>query len=364
MEKAMSLISCLDEDGNIDPLKYRELRKFGDACDDEDQVADSDDDHGNNRTGKKRKFLKGSYEGYDPQAALGSEWYLRYMKNPRHRQNRKHFKTFRRRFRMPFEAYLDLLKEARENDWFPNCEKCNALGQKCVPLEILILGALRYLGRGWTFDDLFESTGVSEVVHRVFFKAFVKACRIHLYPKWVKRPETSEEIEDCMSEFKEAGFDGCIGSVDVTHIILEKCHSRLKNQNTGSKDSHTTRAFQIVVNHRRQIIASTVDYPGRWNDKTVVRLDGFVNDIQRGLYLKNNKFTLLDGEGNVKNYTGAWILVDGVYLNWSTLICPFKETISIKEQRWSRWAESMRIDVECTFGILKGERLFFVITFT
>jgi hypothetical protein len=53
-----------------------------------------------------------------------------------------------------------------------------------------------------------------------------------------------------------------------------------------------------VVNHRRQIIASTVGYPGRWNDKTVVRFDGFVNDIQRGLYLKNNKFTLLDSEGN------------------------------------------------------------------
>jgi hypothetical protein len=57
MEKAMSLINCLDEDGNIDPLKYRELRKFRDACDDEDQVADSDDDQGNNWTGKKRESI-------------------------------------------------------------------------------------------------------------------------------------------------------------------------------------------------------------------------------------------------------------------------------------------------------------------
>ena len=91
-----------------------------------------------------------------------------------------------------------------------------ALGDMGISLDILILGALRYLGRGWTFDDLYEASNVSEEVHRKFFKVFVIACRIHLYPKWVKRPITPEEIEDCMSEYVQAGFDGCIGSADDT----------------------------------------------------------------------------------------------------------------------------------------------------
>ena len=72
------------------------------------------------------------------------------------------------------------------------------------------------MGRGWTFDDLFESTGVSEEIRRKFLKDFTIVCRTYLYPTWVKRPETEAEIEDCMSEFKQAGFDGCIGSADVT----------------------------------------------------------------------------------------------------------------------------------------------------
>ena len=173
----------------------------------------------------------------------------------------------------------------------------------------------------------------------------------------MKSPQSTEEIADCTSEFAEAGFSGCIGSADVTHVILQKCHARLKNQNSGGKDSHTTRAFQIVVNHRRQIIASTVGYSGRWNDKTIVRFDGFITDIQRGLYLNDNVFSLIDDEGNEVQYKRAWILVDGGHLNWSCLICPFKNTISIREQRWSRWAESMRKDVECTFGILKGKNI-------
>ena len=122
----------------------------------------------------------------------------------------------------------------------------------------------------------------------------------------------------------------------------------------GAKSSLTTRAYQIVVNHRRQILASTVGYPGRWNDKTIVRFDCFATNIHEGKYLGKNEFNLLDDKGKEVSYRGAWILVNGGYLNWSSLICPFKEAISMKEQRWSRWAESVRIDVECTFGILKG----------
>ena len=144
---------------------------------------------------------------------------------------------------MEYDSYTDLVKEARDGDWFPQYQGYNSIGQQGICLDILILGALRYLGRGRTFDDISEATNISEEVHRRFFQDFTLACREHLYPKWVKRPETKEEVEETMSEFKEAGSDGCIGSADVTHVTLEKCHSCLKNQHLGSKSSHTTRAF-------------------------------------------------------------------------------------------------------------------------
>lgn len=347
MANSMTLKDCFGEDGELEFEKFLDLRKRREQIQLNDEVAEA-------VPPKKMPFRTRNNNGYNPNDCLESEWYRRYVKFPDHPLNKKHINLFRRRFRMPYDSFKDLVQEAREDNWFPNYEKPNALGHIGICLEILILGALRYLGRGWTFDDLYEATSVSEEVHRRFFKAFVSACRLHLYPKWVKKPETPEEIEDCMSEYVEAGFDGCIGSADVTHVILERCHYKLKNQNLGGKSSHTTRAYQIVVNHKRQIIASTVGYPGRWNDMTIVRFDGFVTDIHSGKYLQDHKFKLQDSEGNEENYTGAWILVDGGYLNWSTLICPFKHTQSKKEQRWSRWAESMRKDVECAFGILKG----------
>ena len=74
----------------------------------------------------------------------------------------------RRRFCLPDHSFLDFVEEAREGDWFPRWSGTDAAGKKASPLELLILGSFRYLGRGFTFDDLEEATGISEEVHRFF----------------------------------------------------------------------------------------------------------------------------------------------------------------------------------------------------
>lgn len=55
-----------------------------------------------------------------------------------------------------------------------------------------------------------------------------------------------------------------------------------------------------------------------------------------------------------KTYKGPWIIEDNGYLKWSTTVPPIKVTANEMERRWSHWLESLRKDVECTFGILKG----------
>ena len=73
--------------------------------------------------------------------------------------------------------------------------------------------------------------------------------------------------------------------------------------------------------------------------------------------MQYNIFELWDrseiGELIKVKYRGAWLVVDNGYLNWGVTIPPMKNTVYISETRWSAWLESMRKDVECTFGILK-----------
>jgi hypothetical protein len=108
-------------------------------------------------------------------------------------------------------------------------------------VELLLLGTLRYLDRGWTFDDCEESTAIDKDVHRCFFHIFICFGYSVLYPKWVITPVHSSEAQSNMREFNLAGFPGCVGSCDCTHIVSERCEYHLKNNYLGAKSSLTTR---------------------------------------------------------------------------------------------------------------------------
>jgi hypothetical protein len=98
--------------------------------------------------------------------------------------------------------------------------------------------------------------------------------------------------------------------------------------------------------------------PGQWNDQSMVRLDTFISGICDGTVLNDVDFELLthDKTGNIKilRFKGVYLICDNGYLSWSCTVPPFGNSIDINEIHCSKWLESMRKDVECTFGILKG----------
>ena len=100
-----------------------------------------------------------------------SWWYILYVACPQ-THCRRFLKKFRRHFRLPYNEFTGLVERARSENWIPRwtAAKENSIGGiKSSPLKLLVLGSLRYLGRGFTFDDCEEATAISEEVHRVFF---------------------------------------------------------------------------------------------------------------------------------------------------------------------------------------------------
>ena len=47
-------------------------------------------------------------------------------------------------------------------------DSCTIAGKESYLIELLLLGTLRYLERGWCFGDLAEATCISEEVHGKF----------------------------------------------------------------------------------------------------------------------------------------------------------------------------------------------------
>jgi len=153
-------------------------------------------------------------------------WYKLYIVSP-HLINPKFHHTFCRRFRVPYGTFLKLLKKVTDHPLFSRWHLSKIVTQpKLAPIGLLLLDSLRYLGRGWTFDDLEETTGISEEIYRLFFHKYIKFGREVLYPRYVKYPKNLEEAKTHMHEFNVAGLNSGVGSMDACHVTIEKCSHR------------------------------------------------------------------------------------------------------------------------------------------
>jgi len=318
------------------------------------------------RKRKKAEGTNGMMYVMNPDGSLrhgkphDSLWWVNYACMSKEDLTRRQLRKFRRRFRMPFEEWKKFVEVMNTHELFVTWRRgkrdcCKKLSS---PIELLSLGALRYLGRKCTFDDLEEWTFISERTHERFFEKFIQYGATTLFDKYVLTPSTPDEIKSHMKEMMEAGFPGGGGSTDATNVIIINCRYGLRQIHLGHKLSKTARGYNITVNHRRRILATTSGHPSRWNDKTIVLFDDFIVGLHDGCGLDDYIFFLLerDENGDIRKveYHGVWVLVDNGYLAWSVTIPPYKYTNHLSEIRWSQWLESMRKDVECTFGILKS----------
>jgi len=83
-------------------------------------------------------------------------------------------KKFRERFRLPYPNFLQLVVSVSKSELFDGWCGHKRNNKQASPIELLVLGSLRYLGCGWTFYDVEENIAISKEVHRTFFHRFVE----------------------------------------------------------------------------------------------------------------------------------------------------------------------------------------------
>jgi hypothetical protein len=101
-----------------------------------------------------------------------SAWWEDYIDDPQP-GNQHWAKEFRQNFCLPYASYvmiLDMISSDQSKGLFDrwktnsNCNESENKNNKNVPpIELLLLGSLRYLERGWTFDNMRDVTYISRV---------------------------------------------------------------------------------------------------------------------------------------------------------------------------------------------------------
>ena len=93
---------------------------------------------------------------------------------------------------------------------------------------------------------------------------------------------------------------------------------------------------------------------GTRNDMEIVKSDPYIDLLTTNRLYTKTKWLYYDTSGNVCREKGMYLICDNGYLRWPTTICPFTQVkVSSAEGYFSTNIESVRKDVECTFGILK-----------
>ncbi len=151
------------------------------------------------------------------------QWWGMFINNYLMLEDSSMWTKFWVRFRIPYSNYLELLQWIRDDTRFACWCGAKSNNKMSSPIELLVLGSLRYLACGWTFDNIEEQTAIFREVHGTFFHAFINYCSTSLYSRIVLTPVHLPEARSNMTEYEVAGFPGCVGSTDCTHVTTERC---------------------------------------------------------------------------------------------------------------------------------------------
>jgi hypothetical protein len=196
--------------------------------------------------------------------------------NSIHDESTRDGKYFRRRFRIPFALYTELVQAMINEGWFagfgPNGEgmldATKTEKGRGASLWVKVLSVLRILGRGVVFDECFDGSGCSESMLQSFVHHFVQVFSSRMLHCAVCPPKNSEELRVQLSIYERLGLNGAFGSSDVTHFPLGKCPRSYANMCTG-KAGKPTLAYSITCSHATRIDHCTSGFPGSTkNDKS------------------------------------------------------------------------------------------------
>jgi len=257
-------------------------------------------------------------------------------------------------FRMLLYEVTDIVSCFLAEGWIGLSHHCWSSDRLQIKTELLVLGSLVMLGGTLQlFRQLKPLTHICSSDHSNFFLMLVERIA-SISHEYVFMPRILEELEPIMQQYEEEGLPGVAGSVDVVHVKRANCPAGDFNRSKG-KDSYPSLAFECITDYDRRILGVFIPQFGSNNDKHIVKIDDNICLLNED-WLSQVEWKYYAQDGSASSSTGVYIICDNGYICWPTTICPFMglQMNGRLEDYFSSEVESLRKDVECVYGILKG----------
>ena len=259
--------------------------------------------------------------------------------------------AFRSHFRVPLITIDHLTETFITNGWVEATQRCHSHHMLITRTNLFIMCSLEHLGNRRPHVQFETETNMSYTEHRNFFNMFIQRM-YSIRRDYISFPSTVQELCSTVNDYAGQYLPGACGSIDVVHVKWSRCPAGDYNKCKG-RESFPSVAFECVTNNRRRILGIAPIQFGSRSDKHIVRLDPTVGRIRHGWY-KDVKWQYRTMEGELKTAKGVYLICDGGYLRWKSLMCPYAGSPETgRRGYYNSNLESIRKDVECTFGILK-----------
>jgi hypothetical protein len=255
----------------------------------------------------------------------------------------EHGNLFNRAYRMKYEAFVKLVGHLtphipRPAEKFKNCPNGH------IPNELKLAVALRYFAGG-SVHDIKIAHGVSKTV--VYDSVWVVVNAVNdcnLFQ--MEYPSCHEEQRQIAKEFENrsmAGFTNCGGCIDGMLLVLEKpTNDECDRVQVDSGKFYCGRKgkfglnMQAVCDARRRFLDVSLRNPGSASDYLAFITSDLKHDLGTKGFLAEN----------------LCIYGDNAYVNNSYMAVPFLNTQSGVKDDYNFFHSQVRINIECSFGIL------------
>jgi len=148
---------------------------------------------------------------------------------------------------------------------------------------------------------------------------------------------------------RKKGFPGALFSWDRKHFPWKNCPQQLAGQYQGhAEGGKMTMILESISDFRRYLWYVNFGDPGSLNDLNVLDKSSILGTMLIGKFdLRTDMYEI---NGNMRNWN--YFLVDGIYPNWAIFVNSYQET---SDPRMRKFAEGVRKDIECAFGVLVQE---------
>ena len=151
-------------------------------------------------------------------------------------------------------------------------------------------------------------------------------------------PVTVEQLSIINETYKRRGFPGTCDNMDGVQMLWDACPYQLRVTFTG-KEKRPTVGFNCTVDHDCKFLYMGELFTGRFNDKTKVRYDKYVQKLRTDEF-KDVTFNYVDENGVVRQEMGPYVICDNDYHRWTQTLAPCTTTAIPHLTMWSKKMES------------------------